>query len=93
MPRTSRASQLTLGSDAFSLPCSLLTMLPALILGAIERLPMQAAFGYREVNFRPLVAEADVQNEQLFVPVLAPWAVAPGSGISGTQPCPGPHLG
>lgn len=90
MPGTLRASQLR---GAFSLPSSLLAMLSALILGAIERSCVSAALGYRKASFRPSMAEADVQSEQVSMPVPGTRAAAPRGGVSGAGPCSGPHLG
>lgn len=90
MPGTLRASQLR---GALSLPCSLLAMLSALILGAIEWSHVPAALGYRKASFRPSTAEADAQSEQVSMPVPGTRAAAPRGGVSGAGLCPGPHLG
>lgn len=49
--------------------------------------------GYKEASFRPSTAQADVLSEQVSMPVPGPCAPAPRGGVSGAQPCPGPHLG
>lgn len=57
---------------------------------------MPAALGCREATLDVPMAEADVQIEQVSMPVPAPWAAAPRGGISGAQPflgpCPVLHL-